>query len=108
MINVLLVGVNMSVKNRKMYGLWLNPEDTEYLREFIKTTPGQGGLSSFVNQYIEIMARVARESGYKPAVRPDNDILQRMVDSAKKELKDDDGDILQKMVDSAINEFAGD
>lgn len=86
-INVLFMGVIMAVKNRKCYGLWLNPVDTDYLREFIKISPGMGGLSSFVNQYIEIMARVARESGYKSAVRPEDDILKNMMESARKELK---------------------
>ncbi len=56
----------MAVKNKKEYKVYLDEEQTEYVRAFLDTTRNKGGLSGVLNGYIGAMAKTLKLSGYKP------------------------------------------
>lgn len=52
-------------KNKKEYKVYLNEENTEYVKTFLETTRNKGGLSGLVDGYIASMAKTLKASGYK-------------------------------------------
>lgn len=56
----------MAVKNKKEYKIYLDEEETEYVRAFLETTRNKGGLSGVLNGYIKTMAKTLKLSGYQP------------------------------------------
>lgn len=55
----------MAVKNKKQYGLYLDEENTEYVKSFLEMTKNKGGLSGVVDGYLASMALTLKASGYK-------------------------------------------
>lgn len=53
----------MAVKGKKTYKLYLDEENTEYVRSFIESKRGAGGLSAIVDGMIKNLADTLRESG---------------------------------------------
>jgi hypothetical protein len=56
----------MAILNKKRYVVYLDEENTEYVKAFIDTTKHKGGLSGLIDGYLSTMATVLKASGYKP------------------------------------------
>ena len=50
----------------KGYKVYLTTEDAEYVKEFLEAAKIKGGLSGYVNSYIETTAKTLRAAGWKP------------------------------------------
>lgn len=48
------------------YKVYLNPDNTEYVREFLESCKMKGGMSGFLDEYIETTAKTLRAAGYQP------------------------------------------
>lgn len=57
----------MAIKGKRVYRVYLDEEDTEYIKSFLKSKRGTGGLSAILNKIIVALAAILRESG---AVKP--------------------------------------
>lgn len=55
----------MPIKNKERYTVYLDKENTEYVKSFLETTKNKGGLSGVVDGYMKTMAMTLRMSGYK-------------------------------------------
>jgi hypothetical protein len=42
----------MAVKGKKLYRLYLDEKNFEFLRKHLDTTPGKGGVSALVDKYL--------------------------------------------------------
>jgi hypothetical protein len=58
--------IGMAVKNKERYTVYLDPDNTEYVKSFLETTKNKGGLSGLVDSYLATMANTLRVSGYQP------------------------------------------
>lgn len=54
----------MSIKGRKPYKIYLDPEVVEYVVSFLETTHSKGGMSGLLNTYLEAMAKTIKLAGY--------------------------------------------
>ena len=56
----------MAIKGKRQYTLYLDEENTEYVKEFLLTTKHQGGLSGIVDAHLSSMAKTLKASKYLP------------------------------------------
>jgi len=54
----------MAIKEKKRYVVYLDEENTEYVKNFLEATKHKGGLSGLMDQYVASMARTLRASKY--------------------------------------------
>jgi hypothetical protein len=50
----------------KGYKVYLNEKNTEYVREFLESCKMKGGMSGFLDEYIDTTAKTLRAAGYQP------------------------------------------
>lgn len=53
----------MAIKDKKLYGLYLDEDNAELVKSFLDSRRYQGGLSACVDRLIAVMADTLRESG---------------------------------------------
>ena len=53
-------------KDTKRYVVYLEPEETEFVREFLDSAKIKGGISGYLNGYIKTTAKTLRAAGWKP------------------------------------------
>jgi len=58
-------GMQMA-KDTKRYVVYLEPDDTEFVREFLDAAKIKGGLSGYLNGHIKTTAKTLRAAGWKP------------------------------------------
>jgi hypothetical protein len=51
---------------KKKYQLYLEEDDTEFVKEFLDACKLKGGLSGYVGGYMKTTAKTLRASGWKP------------------------------------------
>lgn len=56
----------MAIKGKKLYKVYLDEEETEFLKTFLDSTRGKGGLSGLLNTVVVNTAATIREAGIKP------------------------------------------
>ena len=67
------------VKGKKEYKVYLDEEETEYIKSFLISTRNTGGLSGVVDGYIKTMANTLKLSGYKDNEKVTAKVLLKMV-----------------------------
>ncbi len=58
--------MEMAIKGKKLYALYLDEKKTEYVKAFLETTKNKRGFSGLVDDYISTMYRTLKLSGYRP------------------------------------------
>lgn len=53
----------MAIQGKKMYRVYLDEENTEYVKSFLEGTRGTGGFSALVDSMVKATADTLRESG---------------------------------------------
>lgn len=61
--------MSIAPKGKREYKVYLNEENAEYVKSFILCTRQKGGFSALVDNYVSIMAKTLKLSGYTPAER---------------------------------------
>jgi hypothetical protein len=56
----------MEEKTKKRYVVYLDEENTEFVREFLTSCKIRGGISGYLNGYLETTAKTLRAAGWKP------------------------------------------
>jgi len=63
----------------KAFKVYLDEENTNYVRGFLETTRNKGGLSGVLDGYIKTMAKTLKLSGYKDKEKVTAKVLLKMV-----------------------------
>jgi hypothetical protein len=50
---------------KKKYQVYLEEEETEFVKEFLNASKIKGGLSGYLNGYLETTAKTLRAAGWK-------------------------------------------
>jgi hypothetical protein len=56
----------MSIKGKKQYKIYLTEENAEFVKAYLESKRGAGGLSAVLDEYIKNMAETLKRSGVKP------------------------------------------
>lgn len=56
----------MAIEGKKRYAVYLDEENTEYVKAFLAGTKNTGGLSGLIDGYLLTMAKTLRAAGYQP------------------------------------------
>lgn len=56
----------MAIKGKKMYSIYLDEDDAEFLKAFLEKTKNKGGLSAVMNGHLRTMCKTLRAAGYNP------------------------------------------
>lgn len=54
----------MAVAGKKPYQIYLDPENTEYVKSFLETTRFKGGFSAFMDTYLRSVAKTLKAAKY--------------------------------------------
>ena len=65
-------------KGKKEYKVYLDENETEYVKSFLISTKNTGGLSGVMNSYIKTMSKTLRLSGFKNTEKVTAKVLLKM------------------------------
>ena len=57
--------IEMAVIGKHPYKLHLTPEHVDTVKEFLSSSKYQGGLSGYIDEYLEASAKTIRKAGIK-------------------------------------------